>query len=156
MKATIKIKKKVDVKYLKIDAGVRYWEDGKVNDKEDDPSKPSMPFAVFCKKDDEKGIYLDCYRWQLSIDVENGDIIGWPEGVSASTCYKVCDDGTYSLLDKNKKVIKEVDSYVPDCLGSYGDYIELNIDSSGHIENWHFTEEDIQDIIKGDFNYENN
>ena len=35
MKATIKNKKEIDVRYLKVDAGVRYWEDADVNGEPD-------------------------------------------------------------------------------------------------------------------------
>ena len=119
MKVTIQIKKNVEieVKTLAIDAGVRYWEDG---DPED------MPFR-----------HHD--RWQPVIDIDAGVVIGWPSGIKASIHYKVCDDGSYYLKDKDGRVVLLIkDNYVPNGLipGEYGDYIIMTIDGSGKIAEW--------------------
>lgn len=160
MKAAIKTKKEVDVRYLKVDAGVLYWEDSDVNGQEDEnmyDSKgnaiPRMPFAVKVKDKPTSNIYSDHWRWQPTIDVERGCIVDWPKGTTANVHYKVCDDGTYALLDPLKNIIISVDSYVPNCIGEYGDYIVMNIDEDGSIEDFNFTADDVDEIIKGDFNY---
>ena len=53
---------------------------------------------------------------------------------------KICDSGTYFLLDKDKKVICKITGYVPNGLipesDDCGDYIRLKINSDGTIENW--------------------
>ncbi|UVP95670.1 hypothetical protein NXW06_08530 [Bacteroides fragilis] len=53
---------------------------------------------------------------------------------------KVCDSGTYFLLDKDKKVICKIADYVPNGLipeaDDCGDYIRLRINNDGTIENW--------------------
>ena len=53
---------------------------------------------------------------------------------------KICDSGTYFLLDKDKKVICKIAGYVPNGLipesDDCGDYIRLRINSDGSIENW--------------------
>ena len=161
MKATIKIKKEVDVRYLKVDAGVLYWEDSDINGQEDvnmydckGNAIPRMPFAVKVKTEPTSNIYSDHWRWQPTIDVEKGCIVDWPKGTTANVHYKVCDDGTYALLDPLKNIIVSVDSYVPDCIGEWGDYIVMNIDEDGNIEDFNFTADDVDEIIKGDFNYE--
>lgn len=163
MKATIKIKKEVNVRYLKLDAGVRYWEDADVNGKEDvnlydceGNATPAIPFAIKVKDAPESNIYSDHYRWQPTIDVERGCVVDWPKGITAHVHYKVCDDGIYHLLDPLKNVIVSVESYVPDCIGEYGDYIVMDIDEDGNIEDFRFTQDDVDDIIKGDFKYEEN
>lgn len=123
MKATIAIKKEVDVRYMKVDAGVRYWEDASVNGQKDvdmyeckGSAIPMMPFAVKVKEQPTTNIYSDHYRWQPTIDVENGCIVDWPKGTIAHIHYKVCDDGTYALLDKDKNLtyshLKPRDSWV--------------------------------------------
>ena len=53
---------------------------------------------------------------------------------------KICDSGTYFLLDKNKKVICKLAGYIPNGLipdsDDCGDYIRLRINSDSTIENW--------------------
>ena len=64
MKATIKNKKEIDVRYLKVDAGVRYWEDADVNGVPDidlfeskGEGKPTIPFAVKVKDHADSNIF---------------------------------------------------------------------------------------------------
>ena len=125
-------------RYLKVDAGVRYWEDGYVNGTKDihwveqiEGAAPEMPLAV------KEG---DSYRWQITIDLQKGAIKDWPVGTDARCHYKVCDDGTYCLLDENGEVILTKRSYVPDLLDMRGDgfcdYIILDIRKDGSIKDW--------------------
>lgn len=158
MKVTIKIKKEVDVRYLKVDAGVGYWEDSDVNGTPDvdmyeckGNAIPRMPFAVKVKEKSESNIYSDHWRWQPTIDVERGCIVDWPKGTTAQVHYKVCDDGVYNLLDPQKNIIVSVESYVPDCIGEHGDYIVMGIDVDGNIDGFNFTADDVDEIINGDF-----
>lgn len=75
--------------------------------------------------------------WVGVIDIETGIIRNWPAGKSGRMHMKVCDEGTYSLLGENDRVLASYEGYVPDCIpGSYGDYVEFNIDENGKIENW--------------------
>ena len=130
MKLELTIKKEFDVKYLAVTAGIRYAEDVSVDGErlEEDSDLSQIP----CH---------DGEYWQVIIDVDNGIIANWPKGQSVDVYAKVRDDGTYSILDKNKQVIKTLDqSYVPDCLAiedsGYGDYIIMKIDANGKIQNW--------------------
>jgi len=147
MKATIKIKKEIDVKYLEIDANIRYWEDADVNGVDEQEDNPTIPFS-----DKVTG------RWNFIVDVDSGSIVDWPTGTTASVHYKVCDEGVYTLKDKDMQAILTVESYVPDCLAisdsGYGDYMCLDIDENGKIVDWSFDEDDVESIIKGDFHYE--
>jgi len=137
MKALIKKPVEYDLKFIKVDAGVRYWEDATVNGVEDETGE-LIPFK-------------DGDRWKPVIDIENGKIIGWPAGTVAKIHYKVCDDGVYTIEDINGVDIVVSDGYVPASLApsedGYGDYIIMNIDGEGNIEDWEFklndfTEED--------------
>ena len=132
-----------DVRYLRIDVGPRYWEDAEVNGEEDisyeaqkKGVKPLMPFAVFSEKDAKRCV-SDSYRWQLDIDLKELKIVDWPIGTTARPFYKVCDDGTYYLLDENKNVLDKKDCYVPEFLSyleyGYGDYIDMAIDENGYL-----------------------
>lgn len=130
-----------DVKFIYIDVGPRYWEDSSIKEDDkyvDDISyeeqkkgvKPRMPFATFVGDDNE-------YRWRLTIDIDNLKILDWPKGVEARVFYKVCDDGSYYLLDKNKECLMEKNCYVPEILSyienGYGDYIDMYIDKNGYL-----------------------
>ena len=152
----------LSVRYIKVDAGVRYWEDTEVNGEDDidfyeskGVGTPKIPCAVQVKAKTTSCIYSDHYRWQPIIDVNTGNIVNWEKGVNAIVHYKVCDDGTYSLLDKNRKEIISVDSYVPEVLcpkgGGYGDYIIMTVDKDGFIKDWHCSKEDLTAIIENRF-----
>lgn len=153
---TVTIIEPSDVRYLRIDVGPRYWEDGEVNGKDDisfdeqkQGAKPFMPFAVFCKEQAER-TKSESYRWQITIDLKYAQVLDWPQGVEARVYYKVCDDGTYYLLDADKNVLKEVNCYVPDMLSyiddGFGDYIDMKIDGNGNLVG--FPKEDMSNYIQ--------
>jgi len=118
----------VEVAYLEVDAGVRYWEDATVNG-EVDTEGTLIPFGTGDS-------------WVPVIDLKTGNIQGWPAGTTADIHYKVCDAGEYWLLDANKKrVAKWSGHYVPDHFLSlvqngYGDYIIMTVCDDGHIQDW--------------------
>lgn len=75
------------------------------------------------------------------IDIDNGLVVDWPEGVEASFHFKVCDAGSYYLLDSDKKIVASIfDNYVPDglCHGDngYGDYIIFSVNGNGEINKY--------------------
>ena len=110
----------------------RYWEDTAVNGIED--------------KDGSLIPFREGDAWKPRVDLETGKIIGWPEGMTACIHYKVCDQGMYWLGTRgNPKVFQYGSpddwSYVPDdflCHGDrgYGDYIILNVDGTGQIQQY--------------------
>jgi len=132
----IKVPKNVNVKYLKIDAKINHPEDAKVNGVCDDNCE--IPFSKN-------------FHWRPTIDLENGVIVDWPKGTTAEVYYKVVDEGVYTLLDNNKNDIIVVESYVPDFIGKYGDYISLNIDGEGRIKDFECNESDIIEMIDNAF-----
>lgn len=128
----MKITKLEPVEYeaaiLRVDAGVRYWEDGTINGREDNSEFPNMPFSA-------------SGRWNIEIDIDSGQILGWPKGTVAFVHYKVCDDGIYEIVDSTGAIICRLDDdYVPNILcpqdKGYGDYIIMEIDEEGYIHNW--------------------
>lgn len=137
MKKEITVTKEVDVKYIQVSAGVRYWEDAEVNGVED--------------KEGELIPFRDGDNWTPIINVDSGGILNWPKGVVAKIHYKVCDDGTYGLLDEFQALIIERDGYVPNILApngdGYGDYIILNVNVDGFVENW---KPNLDDFMDGD------
>lgn len=135
---TIKVKTvaDVEVKYLSADCGVRYWEDGEVNGQEDDNDNPHMPFA-------------SPKAWTPVIELETGRIVDWPEGITASIHYKVCDDGRYALLDADRREVVAIDGYVPSIMSpkdnGYGDYVIMDIGPDGTIDKWSVDLEPFED-----------
>lgn len=127
MKVKLKVEKEVEAKFLKVYAGVRYWDDAEINGETDTEDGDNIP----CKEGDS---------WNPIIDLDKGLIINWEKGKIASLHYKVCDAGTYKLTEENGDIIAEYDGYVPDILcpdgEGYGDYIIMSIDENGYIQNW--------------------
>ena len=129
------------MKILQISAGVRYWEDSKIDGVADidyDTAKageqPKMPLAR--KVGDE-------YRWCIDINAETGIIQNWPAGVTADIHYKVCDDCEIDYYDTETGTIACNNNgywYCPDFLcpttEGFGDYIIFKIDGNGHIDHW--------------------
>lgn len=129
-------------KYIKAEAEVRYWEDAYVNGVEDEDGS-LIPLR-------------EGNLWVPIIDLETGEVIGWPKGTTADIHYKVCDQGEYFFLDENFKKIAKYDSdYVPDrffCFGEdrgYGDYMIMKINENGFIEDFKqgFIEKDQWDYL---------
>jgi len=118
--------------YIKVRAGVRYWDDATVNGKEDEAGS-LIPHRV-------------AEDWCPTIRLTDGKVMDWPQGVTADVHYKVCDAGEYWLLDEDKLTIaKWAGFYVPDdflCHGDtgYGDYIIFKIDADGRIQSWRMPE----------------
>lgn len=139
MKVTIKVEKEVEINFIQVNAGVRYWEDASVNSKED-TNGVLIPFKV----DD---------RWKPIIEINTGIIKDWPIGTTANIHYKICDDGIYQLIDVNGDIVLEKDGYVPGIMcpeeNGYGDYIIMNIDVNGSIKDW---VPDISDFIDNEEN----
>lgn len=157
MKITINKPTEFEAVYLKVDAGVRYWEDARVNGIRDIDlhenkgiGKPLMPCAVQIKEEPDYNIYSDHYRWRPIIAIETGRIINWMQGITADVHYKVCDDFICDIVDEDDIAIASYDGYVPKIMcpaeDGYGDYIIMNIDENGFIKGWN--KELIKKLIK--------
>lgn len=137
MKVKIKVEKEVELKTLNVKAEVRYWEDSKVNGENDTDNGENMP----CRNG---GL------WCPIIDIATGKILNWEQGKTASIHYKICDCCGWELIDKEgDTVLSAEDGYVPNTLSpkksGYGDYIIMDIDENGIIQDWDFNFNDFQD-----------
>ena len=135
MKAKFTVTKEFDIEYLFVEAGVRYWKDAIIDGIEDiDDNIHGIP--------DENGTIpcRDGNCWKPLININTGKIVNWTQGVKASIHYKICDNGTYKLLDANMELIKKIRDYVPKMLSpkeeGWGDYIIMDIDPDGQIRDW--------------------
>lgn len=135
MKAKIKTIQTFEITTLKVKAGVRYWEDATVNGKEDTEGE-----LIPCRDGD---------YWCPVIDIDRGIITNWQQGVEADIHYKVCDDGTYELIDKDGDSVLTKEGYVPDILcpeeDGYGDYIIMQVNKDGSINSW---KADLTDLLE--------
>ena len=147
MKTEMNKKIKVEFKYIEVDTEVRYWEDTDVNGVPDidfyeskGVGTPRIPCAVQVKKEPEKCIYSDHWRWRPIIDIESGKVINWTEGVEARVHYKVCDMFACTIKDVEGNAVVEYEDYVPKFMcpadEGYGDYIIMDIDENGFIQEW--------------------
>lgn len=160
MKALIKVKKEFDIRYLKVEAHITHWQTSCINGKPDididehKNKKPKMPFSSF----EEVGFNKHEWLWKPIIDVDKGIILNWPSDIEADIHYKVCDGGMYTLFDGDFCRILQAESYVPKCLypkdNGYGDYIIMHVNRDGSIDDFNFTESDVDYIIGGDLIYE--
>ena len=127
MKTKIIVEQEVEATTLQVKAPVRYWEDSTVNGISD-TNGDLMP----CRDGDD---------WCPEIDIDTGVIRNWKQGVTAEVHYKVCDEGSYYLIDNLGNTLGAIlENYVPTVLcpdgDGYGDYIIMTIDENGHIKNW--------------------
>jgi len=122
MKTKVNMEVEIDVKKIVIEVSLR----GVGGDEDDD-----MPT-------DFPGLNEQKTNWKAVIDIDTGQIEGWPVGDERELFIKVCDAGIYTLFDAESKQIVQMDGYVPNGVvpGEYGDYIELEIGGDGIIKNW--------------------
>jgi hypothetical protein len=130
MEITKKIKTKIEIKTLEVEAKVRYWEDSEINGI-DDEMGDLVPF----RKDD---------LWCPVIDIDTGIINNWPKGTVAKIHYKIVDEGSYYIKDINGNIVLKIkNDYVPPIMcpkeKGYGDYIIMDINENGQIQNWNPT-----------------
>ena len=128
MKADVLVKQEVEITTLEVKANVRYWEDSVFNGENDTEDGELVPCKIGS-------------MWCPIIDIDNGIITNWRQGVKAEIHYKVVDEGSYYLKDSEGKVISSMENeYVPNILcpkkSGYGDYIIMDIDENGKISNW--------------------
>lgn len=144
MKLTINKPVNYEAKFLKVDAGVRYWNDAKVNgvedtDVEETGNAPTIPCAEYMSEQN-RVLHGNDWRWRPIIDIDEGKIVNWKQGVTAHIHYKVCDDGIYEVIEANGNVVAAHEGYVPNIMcpagEGFGDYIIMNVGENGIIEGW--------------------
>lgn len=117
MKIEIPTTKTVEVTCIRLELAVRYEDE-------------EMPYDFPLRDGD---------MWKATVEIDTGKIKDWPEGKDGSVEMKVCDEGSYALLDIDGNTVAEIkQDYVPHGIvpGEYGDYVNLQIDATGTITNW--------------------
>lgn len=77
----------------------------------------------------------------FTINLQSGKVENWQREEFIRIWGKICDEGTYTLLDKDHTPLTQITGYVPNHLlppfeDGYGDYLELAINPDGTIDNW--------------------
>ena len=80
-------------------------------------------------------------QFDFTINLDDAGICGWSYDSKFKLRAKVCDSGTYILLDGVKRPLLQINGYVPDGLippekHNWGDYVDFYISSDGKIVNW--------------------
>ena len=79
---------------------------------------------------------------EFLIDLKGRKAVGWNyEDGYLRLWAKVCDAGTYTLMDAEKNPLGQICGYVPNKLippleKGFGDYIELAIEADGTVNGW--------------------
>lgn len=139
-------------RYIRFTKEIDYWLemvelDGKIYDVLDDSS------AWDRLRQDWPTIINDKDEIELIIDITDGRITNWPPEKPASfRTVKIVDTGFYELLSEDRTVLHSIRGYVPDFLSIEsqpdGDYLEFDVNSNGYINNWKFTDSDLETINK--------
>lgn len=102
----------------------------------------TFPFGE--EEDEEQLPLVSLGYWQGTIDLQAHKLLEWKPNFGE--CYlqaKVCDSGTYTLLDTEKKPICILKGYVPNSVippkNGAGDYIHFAINADGTVEEWQDT-----------------
>ena len=145
MKKKIKIEKEVDLATAECQIFARYWEDSEINGVNDDASNPKMPCVEMVEHFYYKKPQL---AWCPIIDLDNGRILNWSQGNVAKTHYKSCDENVIRIVSAEGEAVKEYCNYVPRFLcpkeNGFGDYVIMDIDENGFIQNF---KADLDDIF---------
>lgn len=128
---------KNEPQFLKIEikSNGTFWQDALFNGKKD-----AEDGGLFAHRFMKNGIF------SLTINLDNGEVLGWPKDLTAELCYKVRDGGNYFLLDGNQCTLGTwMGGYVPEgfcCFGEEleswwrGDYIVFDVKNDGRIPFW--------------------
>jgi len=139
MKRKIMVEQVFDLAIADCHIYPRRWETSQVNGVEDNDSDPKMP----CIEEDKQ-----CrLHWNPIINLDNGQIVNWQKGTTASVHYKSVDNNQIDIKDRNTNTIKEYEGYVPSFLcpeeDGWGDYVIMEIDENGFIQDFDNNLDDI-------------
>ena len=145
MKRKIKVMQEFDLAVADCRIYPRRWETSRINGMEDNYANPKMP----CIETTENGVPF----WNPIINLDNGQIVNWQKGITASIHYKSVDENYIDIIDRNTDTIKEYEGYVPQFLcpkeEGWGDYVIMDIDEDGFIKDFN---NNLDDIFEDDEN----
>lgn len=92
-------------------------------------------------------------RFLLQIEIGTGKVLNWPLGATLDLHdWKIVDEGTYQIKDRQGNLIVGYSGYVPSCFAiddnGFGDYLEFEIDKNGNIPDWNFGQECLDEFFE--------
>ena len=116
-------------------------------DKDDECGLISFDDGVMTELECEDGfvppmLNADSLRLEVTVDLRDRKVLDWGNNKNYIRMWaKVCDSGTYTLLDAEWNPLWQIDGYVPNKLippyeKGWGDYVELAIESDGSLPQW--------------------
>ena len=132
-----------DVKYVDCMLGIQQLEQCRINGVSSIlQTVKSLPFLI----SQYNGFY-----WNPRINLETGEVFGWPKGLRAEIYFgvKFCE---CTYLDENGEIsfgskIDEIPSYLQLDLIDVANSVRLTINTNGFVENWPSEETIIESII---------
>lgn len=137
----------VNIHYVKCYLFPNWWEDSDVSkdgSEFEEGSLDNMPQSMLLDWTPQISDYEN-FKGQkcffMKINPDTGQIENWEKGYKMNIYWKVVDEGIYEYIDDNENIIKKFDTdYVPRYLAieeeGYGDYVIMNVDENGFIQNW--------------------
>lgn len=154
-----------DIKYLNCYLIQDWWDGAEIShngsefeEVEEDGS--NLPMLIPVTEEITKCKSLQKEKaFKMIIDLETGHILNWEQGYAMKIYWKIVDQGVYEYCDSNMNIIEKLDTdYCPNFLAieedGYGDYIIINIDENGNIQNWHsesYMQDELQEIMNNIF-----
>ena len=141
MNIKVTIPQTINAQQLHCYIGARYWEDSSFNGRQDDEDG-TIARKLFEDRFEKYGGHEFLH---LTIDLDNGKILDWPEGNNAVFNYKSCDINRFILtgLSNTGEYIwigtpKGDTEYVigPEFMNDYGDYFCPTVNEQGEIQNY--------------------
>jgi hypothetical protein len=95
---------------------------------------------------------IETQRLEVTVDLFERKVIDWDYNDYLRMWAKVCDSGTYTLLDADMKPLWQINGYVPNAMippyeDGFGDYLELAIEHDGALPQWQ-TIPDFSDFVE--------
>ena len=161
MDIKVTIPQTINAQQLHCYIAARFWEDSDFNGTPDDENG-TVARKLFGDRFEKWG------GWEflhLTIDLDNGKILDWPEGNNAVFNYKSCDINRFVLMgrDKSGEYVEigtpEGDTeYVigPEFMNDYGDYFCPTVNEQGKIMGYDKKQmiESLEDWLENLQNYE--
>lgn len=130
----------------KLEQAARFLHISIPYDKDDEYGLISFDDGLMTELECEKDfvppmLNVETQRLEVTVDLFERKVIDWDYNDYLRMWAKVCDSGTYTLLDADMKPLWQINGYVPNDMippyeDGFGDYLELAIEHDGSLSHW--------------------